>query len=260
MRNDKIAVATDLPRSPRMPRLERLEPRLLLSGPPFVEVTDVVLTGVERSSAAWGDYDGDGDLDILLTGWTSTEEFSGIYRNDDGAFAEVETGLTDLYHGSAVWGDYDADGDLDVLLAGNAPSQGWLRVARVFRNDDGLFTDIEAPLPGVYRSAAAWGDYDNDGDLDLLLSGWTGQEHVTGIYRNEEGEFAKVDAPLLADVSSGSVSWGDYDNDGDLDFLLTGSTGTENLTWVYRNDMGTFFEVETDPSRRGAQFGGLGRL
>ena len=63
MRNDKTAGATDLP---RLPRLERLEPRLLLTGPPFVEVTDVVLTGIERSSAAWGDYDGDGDLDILL--------------------------------------------------------------------------------------------------------------------------------------------------------------------------------------------------
>ncbi|HYW68008.1 MAG TPA: S8 family serine peptidase, partial [bacterium] len=80
------------------------------------------------------------------------------------------------------------------------------------------FTDIGAGLPGVYYSSAAWGDYDNDGDLDILLTGDTGSESISRVYENDAGTFTDIAAGLTG-VVLGSGAWGDYDNDGDLDIL-----------------------------------------
>ena len=83
----------------------------------------------------------------------------------------------------------------------------------------------------------AWGDYDNDGDLDLLLMG---SDNVTSgrtgrVYRNESGDFRPRLA--LVGVAASSVVWGDYDADNDLDVLVTGNNVSFNpLTRLYRND------------------------
>jgi len=96
--------------------------------------------------------------------------------------------LTGVYQSSVAWGDYDNDGDLDILLTGKAGSNN--PVAKVYRNDSGTFTDIGASLTGVYGGSAAWGDYDNDGDLDILLTGM----NVCKVYRNDSGTFTDVGA------------------------------------------------------------------
>ncbi len=224
------------------PVLEQLEHRLLLAAVPFVEWAEAGLAGVERSSAAWGDCDNDGRLDILLTGWTGTQTVSKVYRNSGGSFTKIGADLAAVYLGWASWADYDADGDLDFVLSGNTHAPDWQVIARIYRNDQGGFADVGASLPGVYRSFASWADYDNDGDLDLLLAGWTGTEHITKLYRNEAGSFVQAGADLVG-VSSASASWGDYDRDGDLDLLLAGWTGAQHVTKVYRNDGGSFADI-----------------
>ena len=72
--------------------------------------------------------------------------------------------------GAVAWGDYDQDGDLDILLTGQTNSNP-NAISPVYRNTSGTFSDISAGLTGVTQSSAAWGDYDNDGDLDILLAG-----------------------------------------------------------------------------------------
>jgi predicted nucleotidyltransferase len=200
------------------------------------------LTAVDLGSVAWGDYDRDGDLDILLTGWTDSGRVCKLYRNDGaGVFTDTGATLTGVHWSSVAWGDYDNDSDLDILLTGSTASAP---VSRVYRNDGaGAFTDIAADLVHVSESSAAWGDYDNDGDLDILLTGATGippdWDPVSKLYRNDGGgAFTEVDAGLSG-VRLSSVAWGDYDNDGDLDILLTGyhALGT-GVSKVYRNDGG----------------------
>jgi predicted nucleotidyltransferase len=213
---------------------------------PFTEI-GTSLPGVYYSSQAWGDYDNDGDLDVLVTGATASYPDLGpvsrLSRNDGGSFTDLGTALPGVCYGSAAWGDYDNDGDLDLLLAGATGAYPNLApVSRVYRNDAGSFTDAGAGLPGVSTASVAWGDYDNDGDLDVLLAGWTGVASISRLYRNDGGNFTDANAGLPG-VSMGSVAWGDYDNDGDLDILLTGWTGTAPLSRVYRNDGGSFTDI-----------------
>ena len=104
------------------------------------------------------------------------------------------------------------------------------------------FTDANANLPGVYFSAAAWGDYDNDGDLDLLLTGYTGSAYIARVYRNTNGSFVDTNANLPG-VQYSAAAWGDYDSDGDLDLLLAGYTGAERIARVYRNTNGSFADA-----------------
>jgi hypothetical protein len=76
-----------------------------------------------------------------------------------------------------AWGDYDNDGDLDILLTGFDPDGN--SVAKLYRNNGGGFGDSGVALTGVGASSVAWGDYDNDGDLDILLTGYDGSGPVT---------------------------------------------------------------------------------
>jgi predicted outer membrane repeat protein len=198
------------------------------------------LTGVEHSSVAWGDYDNDGDLDILLTGRDSSNTpVAQVWRNNgDDTFSNINAGLTGVYYGSVAWGDYDNDGDLDILLTGRDSSSN--PVAQVWRNDGGSFSNINAGLTGVEFSSVDWGDYDNDGDLDILLTGYDGSGPVAQVWRNDGGSFSNINAGLTG-VDSSSVAWGDYDNDGYLDILLTGYDGSGPVAQVWRNDGGGNF-------------------
>ncbi len=104
------------------------------------------------------------------------------------------------------------------------------------------FTSVQPELLGVPNSYSnAWGDYDNDGDLDLAVSLGTGEVRL---YRNDRGTLVSVGAevgmPQAGSHELRGLSWGDYDQDGDID-LLGGSTPTDKLTVVLRNDGGRKF-------------------
>jgi hypothetical protein len=131
------------------------------------------------SSAAWGDYDNDGDLDLFVANHYHPPTDAGrpnlLYRNDgNGTF----TSLTSVpandpeYQGGTsfggTWGDYDNDGWLDLFVANRLAENDFL----YHNNRDGTFTKILAGIlvnDGAYSQAAAWGDYDNDGFLDLFV-------------------------------------------------------------------------------------------
>ena len=227
----------------------------------FTEQTGISLTGVYWSSVAWGDYDNDGDLDILLNGYDENgNPISKIYRNNgDNSFTE-QTGIsiTGVAYGSTAWGDYDNDGDLDILLTGGYYDGSFHYVSKIYRNDgNNIFTDINAGLTSVDGSSVAWGDYDNDGDLDILLTGKSSSEgKISKIYRNDGSDiFTDINAGLTG-INISSVDWGDYDNDGDLDILLTGYGGSNYISKIYRNDGNDIF-TDINAGLTGVAYGSM---
>lgn len=212
----------------------------ILEGPP---VTDGGLSYV----ATWVDVDSDGWLDLYVAnGGLSGVDANFLYRNlGDGTFERVTEGplVTDsAAHAGLAWGDYDDDGDPDLFIARNH-SPATLTSA-LYRNEGNWrFTRVEA-IPPVTDTmpalGAAWGDYDNDGDLDLtvaLRSGWSDR-----VYRNDgDGRFTRVvEGPHVLDGSySSSTAWLDYDNDGDLD-LFRSTWGSPS--YLYTNLGGGRFE------------------
>lgn len=154
-------------------------------------------------------------------------------------FLDIDAGLTGLGRSEVEWADYDNDGDLDVMVSGLA--QGDVRYTLIYRNDEGTFTDIQADLPGMKEVRADWGDYDNDGDLDLALAGNTENGDRSFIFKNNDGNFEDIEAGLPW-VSTGDIKWGDYDNDSDLDLFVSGNW----MGKLFRNDGGTFNDTGLD--------------
>jgi hypothetical protein len=120
-------------------------------------------------------------------------------------------------------------------------------VTRLYRNDgNGVFTSVPHPFPNVYfGSSMAWGDYDNDGALDVAIAGVNDVGIlVAGIWHNDGvGHFTDIGANLPG-MDLGILAWGDYDNDGDLDVMITGYDTVSALrrSILYRNDGGTFVD------------------
>ncbi len=218
-----------------------LFPALKTSAQPSASVFTDINAGLEGgnyASAAWGDYDKDGDLDVLVSGAADSGYITKVYRNDAGVFVEANAGLMGAWQGSVDWGDYDNDNDLDILLTGEGPIG---KITKIYRNDQGVFTDTTISLPGVSQGAAKWGDYDQDGDLDIVLAGEATYSTVT-IYRNNQGVFSEmVNTYYMWGTYQSSAAWGDYDNDEDMDLAVSG-TGS----WIYKNANGVFMDMNAN--------------
>jgi len=221
------------------------------------------ITPVGNAMANWVDFDRDGDLDIFISGqYIINNHFAGLYRNDNGTFTLVTTGIVPLVSGSSEWGDYDNDGDPDLLMTGDELVIDGEDIAHtdIIRNDgNGAFTVLNPGITPISYSDAKFCDWDNDGDLDIAITGrqetWI---YITKIYRNDGIlPFVQVyQAPLGLRYSD--LVWGDYDNDGDADLLVTGSNDLEadSFTRIYRNDGNSVF-TETDPGTFGIRQGDI---
>jgi len=197
----------------------------------------------------WIDFDGDGDLDIFIMGQYEFEVYvAKTYRNDDGNFIEIENDIFSLKSCGSDWGDYDGDGDYDLLLMGdeNVPDDDDIPHVTIYANDGGGNFSFAAEVTGMSTGEAKFGDYDNDGDLDVGISGRVESfVYTTKIFRNDDNvNFTEIEGDF-PDLRYSDVAWGDYDNDGDLDFLVTGSFENESPSelYIFRNDG---FDVFTD--------------
>lgn len=228
----------------------------------FTEM-DSVFASTFHAQSQWADFDNDQDLDLLLTHIAplTDEGFIRRYRNDGNGQFTGEDILGDLTieHGEAQWGDYDGDGDMDILIAGNVnEANGSNSIAlRVYRNNGNGYDSLEVidcvPCEGWWDlNAATWADYDNDGDIDIMLAGtYNSGSQIEGrarVYVNDgNGNFTdsenELPAPNAAGSRGGTFSWFDIDNDGDLDYFIAGQyyvPGGNGLVeaqmHVYRND------------------------
>ncbi len=232
------------------------------------------------------DYDNDGFLDLLVLrgAWLDTGHPNSLLRNDgDGTFTDVTEAAGLLMPAptqAAAWGDYDNDGWIDLFIGNEsrvppggagagASGGGSVYPSRLFRNNgDGTFTDVAAEA-GVavvgFVKGVVWGDYDNDGRLDLYVTRLRPDEPNL-LFHNEGpgpgGAWSFRDTAAEAGVEGPPVSFPtwffDYDNDGWEDLFVSGFSGgladvvlerlgqphQGQLPRLYRNDRdGTFTDV-----------------
>jgi FG-GAP-like repeat/ASPIC and UnbV len=192
------------------------------------------------------DFDGDGYLDLMVSAWGLRDQLRLFRNNGDGTFADRtnEAGLKGTVGGlNLCHADYNNDGYPDVLVLRGA----WFRKdghhpnSLLRNNGNGTFDDVteQAGLLSFHPTqTASWGDYDNDGWLDLFI----GNESVNGdenrcelFHNNGNGTFTEC-AGLMGIDTIGfvkGVAWGDYNNDGRLD-LYVSRLGESNI--LFRND------------------------
>ena len=219
------------------------------TGGGFTNLSIPGLPGVAQSAAAWTDFDSDGRLDFLITGTTngsSSGALSQLWRNTGSGFTHVPIpALPGVYFGSLACGDFDNDARPDFLIMGITNGSANNATSQLWRNTGTGFTNVPiSGLRGVFVSSVAWADYDNDGLLDFLLEGLSASGFLAEIWRNTGNEFINVPVPGLPGVADGSLAWADFDNDGLLDFLITGlANGATRISEVWRNTGSGFTNV-----------------
>jgi hypothetical protein len=209
------------------------------------------IAGFAQGGCDWGDYDKDGYVDVVLSGiLPNNQPGTKLFKNNAGTFSEVNTGIAELKNGTVRFGDYDNDNDLDILVCGQ--NSNFEAFTLIYRNDNGSFAKMNHGFFGVYNGVAVFGDYDNDGFLDVLVTGDSlSYTPVTELYKNNgDNTFSVVNQQFVPLISS-SATFGDYDNDGDNDILLCGDYSGMYVSKLYRNDNGIFAEAPV-------QFEGLG--
>jgi len=200
----------------------------------------------DNFGAAWGDFDNDGDLDLFVVSHNSNNH---LFRNDgDDMFTDVEVstgiGFPAIPNLGVSWADFDNDGDLDVFITANTPTA--IEPNKLMRNDGGIFTDVSIPMgfTEIYNTyQAVWGDYNNDGLIDIFLSTWA---NVSRLYKNTGTQFIDVtdQVGLWYWGDSRAALWTDIDNDGDLDiYLCRGWSNNYLRDYLFRNDDGIFTEI-----------------
>jgi hypothetical protein len=225
----------------------------------FSDISSMLPGGLGASwSAAWGDYDGDGRIDVFVGQSNTSVSAAGdlLKNNWPAAFTNVSvaTGLDDPgFHQNVAWNDIDNDRDLDLLIGMEGPEKHEIYL----QGPAGSFTPVgaavgfQAPV-GTKGYGMAIGDTDDDGDLDVYISTCQfGGNIRNNFYENrlvETGSLGFVDIADTNGTQNLANSYGaefhDFDDDGDLDLFMVGAD--QQPSKIFRNNVGNqFTDVDT---------------
>jgi len=193
---------------------------------------DNAIPGLQNARFAWGDFNNDALLDLAVMGQSDNGNVTKIYQNTGTAFEDLNLTNRAFRYGDIKWVDLNNDGWLDVAMIGQ-PGAGV--GFQVLINNKGVF-EVKTPasVAGLKYSNMAFGDYDNNGTLDMFTSGQdAGGNAHSYLYKNDGlGNFTIVtelnDYGILPNMYDADARFIDYDLDGDLDLVYSGTDQNNN--------------------------------
>jgi hypothetical protein len=216
---------------------------------PFTDIAADL--GLDINGRAGGiivdDFNNDGYLDIITSGWGLDDPMHYFQNNRDGSFTDLteRSGLKGITGGLNIQQmDYNNDGNLDIfVLRGAWNSQGFgNQPSSLLRNNgDGTFTDVTISSGLLYympTQTAVWADFNNDGWLDVFVGAEDsgemdkGGRHSCALYlNNHDGTFTNVAAQAHCDIKAfvKGVTSADYNNDGWADIFISTMSGKRFL-------------------------------
>jgi len=211
----------------------------------FSQFQKKIIPGIPQlnnTKSCSGDINHDGLIDLVLMGEETDRFVTSIYINRNDHFSPMLIPeMKNLSNGTVSLIDFNNDNYLDLLITGNTKSGS--KHSILFKNINGTsFKKINTPFEKVNYNAQAWFDYNNDGYLDLILSGLNEENKITcNLYINNNGTFSTKKTNLIS-VHSGTIKAIDYNNDSYTDILIMGITeGAKRVSYLYRNDQNSTF-------------------
>ena len=218
----------------------------------FTEDINIPFPAAMTTVTIFEDLDGDGDLDLFFSGNSiGIGAFARIYLNNgSGDFTQkLNRSLPPFTDGDATIGDIDNDGDLDIIISASDVNDNYF--ADIYLNDGAAnFTAMRSTIfTAVISSSLELIDVENDGDLDVIISGKQQNENSSvALYLNDgNGNFSMDTNSVFEQIIAQDIDSGDLDNDGDLDILMSGYDDNFNpFTYLYLNDSnGMFTKLNT---------------
>ena len=197
---------------------------------PTLKITDQSdkITTLTASSFDFGDYDGDQDIDFLISGFSASDGLSSIlYQNNtqpggDLSIVSTTNNFVAVRDGTTDFIDFDSDGDLDIIYTGTAAAGDVFEIYLNELNEGKTeWSKITTNLSGIRNSKIDLGDFNSDGYTDIIYSGTlTGEGEVTKLSEYDPATKQYVASAFdISDIIKATVEFGDIDGDGDLDFL-----------------------------------------
>ena len=214
----------------------------------FTAVSQPAIVNVYNGAAEFADVDSDGDMDLMMTGNTSSPSATAnLYINDGAGNFTISSGtpFEASNSGDIDFGDIDGDSDLDLIMTGLDASGN--AFSKLYLNDGmGIFTLVSGTsFTPVWSSSTEFIDVDNDGDLDLLICGANSSgASTTNLYENNgTGTFSLVAGVPFDNAQFGDIAFGDTDNDGDQDIFLVGQNDSSQFIAKFYINNGTSFSL-----------------